>query len=121
MARLGDNGIFSTLQLAFTCWVVNRLQAIILSIQYGVHAEKSSGGNRDGINPPGASFSLMERSDSESSKWTRERQGHNIHRTKKLLIFANSLLGIKQSCKHELGIEWDLAATLPRHTTQPPS
>lgn len=40
MARTGDNGIFSTLQLALTCWVVNRLQAIILSIQDGGHAEK---------------------------------------------------------------------------------
>lgn len=38
----GDNGIFSTLQLALTCWVVNRLQAIILSIQDNVHAESSN-------------------------------------------------------------------------------
>lgn len=68
MARSGDNGIFSTLQLALTCWVVNRLQAIILSIQDGVHAEKSSGGNADGINPPGAYFSLMEQSDSNSTE-----------------------------------------------------
>lgn len=42
MARTGDNGIFSTLQLALTCWVVNRLQAIILSIQDGAHAEKKA-------------------------------------------------------------------------------
>lgn len=42
MARSGDNGIFSTLQLALTCWVVNRLQAIILSIQDGVDAEKKA-------------------------------------------------------------------------------
>lgn len=68
MARSGDNGIFSTLQLALTCWVVNRLQAIILSIQDGVHAEKSSGGNTDEINPPAAYFSLMERSGSDSTE-----------------------------------------------------
>ncbi len=76
-SAFGDNGIFSTRQLALTCWVVNRLQAIILSIHGDVQAES---GNRNRGDKSClllwvwySSFALT-----QLFQWTRKCQGHNI-------------------------------------------